>query len=246
MCVILVCPDENARPTRDVLEACHEANPHGAGMAWRERGKVRWMKNLDVDDVEALLVELDGEVIIHFRWASVGGIDADLCHPFPVSRWAKTDLFGEADTVLFHNGTWPAYDEALRRLRQEHGKRLPRGPMSDTRAAALCVHAHGRRILSKLPGRWVWMNAKQTRFYGPWAEFRGMKVSNRNFVRRVPGAGRPVIDWSDPAARTASATGFHQPDLWGCDAPENGDQNGATPRATASSLISSLTLTNSQ
>lgn len=244
MCVILVCPDENARPDRDVLEACHDANPHGAGMAWRERGKVRWMKNLDVDDIEALLAELLGEVVIHFRWASVGGVDADLCHPFPVTRWSKTDLFGEADAVLFHNGTWPAYDEALRRLRQEHGKALPRGPMSDTRAAALCVHAHGRRILSHLPGRWVWMNAKQTRLYGPWSEFRGMRVSNRNFVRRVPGASMPVINWSDPAA--GASMGFHQSELWASEAPENGDANGATPRATAQSLISSLTLTNCQ
>ena len=243
MCVILVCPDETARPTRDVLEACHDANPHGAGMAWRENSKVRWMKNLDVDDVEALLAELDGEVIIHFRWASVGGIDADLCHPFPVTRWAKTDLFGEADTVLFQNGTWPAYDEALRRLRHEHKKRLPRGPMSDTRAAALCVHSHGRRILSKLPGRWAWMNAAQTRLYGPWAEFRGMKVSNRNFMRRLGVALTGGLDLSDPAA---CAGGFHQSELWTSEAPENGDQNGATPRATAQSLISSLTLTHCQ
>ena len=41
-------------------------------------------------------------------------------------------------------------------------------------------------------------------------------------------------DWSDPAA---TSTGFHQPDLWACEPPENGDANGATPRATAQSLL---------
>ena len=240
MCVILVCPDENARPTRDVLEACHEANPHGAGMAWREGGKVRWMKNLDVDDAEALLEELDGEVVIHFRWASVGGIDADLCHPFPVARWAKTDLFGEADTVLFHNGTWPAYDAALNRLRHDHGKRLPRGPMSDTRAAAVCAHHLGRRILSKLPGRWVWMYAGQkTRLYGDWSEFRGMKVSNRNFLRRLNRRPAP-FEWADEEDGFDAAD---QPELWMGEGPENGAPNGATARGTATSLGQLTTLT---
>ena len=76
MCIILVSPDPSARPTRRVLEACHDANPHGAGLAWRERSgprakpRVRWMKNLDVDDAGALLAELPGEVVIHFPFLS--------------------------------------------------------------------------------------------------------------------------------------------------------------------------------
>ena len=45
MCVILVCP-KDVRPSSSVLYACHDANPHGAGVAWRENGKVRWVKNL--------------------------------------------------------------------------------------------------------------------------------------------------------------------------------------------------------
>ena len=39
MCVILVCPG-NVRPDRATLDACHEANPHGAGVAWRDDGAV--------------------------------------------------------------------------------------------------------------------------------------------------------------------------------------------------------------
>jgi len=232
MCVILVSPDAGARPARDVLDACHAANPDGAGLAWRENRKVRWMKNLDVDDVEDLLAELDGEVVIHFRWASVGGVDADLCHPFPVACWAKTDLFGQAASVLFHNGTWAGYSAALRRLREVHGKRLPRGPMSDTRAAAVCVHHLGRAFLETLPGRWVWMNAKTTRLYGPWSTHDGIHVSNRNFLHRL-GLARPG-DWdpSDPAAC------LHQPDWWDDEPPAQGGQNGATTDGTVTSLLS--------
>ena len=71
MCVILVCPG-NVRPDRATLDACHEANPHGAGVAWREDGEVRWMKGLDPGELEALIARLPGEIVIHFRWASVG------------------------------------------------------------------------------------------------------------------------------------------------------------------------------
>jgi hypothetical protein len=177
------------------------------------------MKNLDVDDAHALLSELTGEVVIHFRWASIGGVDADLCHPFPVTATAKTDLFGKADAVLFHNGTWNQYDKALALLRSEHGKRIPRGAMSDTRAAALCVHQLGVGILPRLPGKWVWMGAKKTRLFGAWSDFEGMKASNLFFQQRRVSSGS-----------------YRQPSFWSCeDEPENGDPNGATPRPTATS-----------
>jgi len=219
MCVILVSPGPQARPTRPILEACHEANPHGAGLAWREGKRVHWMKNLDVDDAEALLSELSGEVVIHFRWASVGGVDADLCHPFPIIATAKTDLYGAASAVLFHNGTWSQYSNALALLRSEHGKRIPRGPMNDTRAAALCVHQLGVGILPRLPGKWVWMGATQTRLYGAWSDFEGMKASNLFFQHRL------------------APSDFRQSSLWDWpeEEPENGEQNGATPCGTATS-----------
>jgi len=163
-------------------------------------------------------------------------VDADLCHPFPVTRKAETDLFGTAEAVLFQNGTWGAYDVALRRLTTEGGKRIPRGPMSDTRAAALCAHVHGRRVLSKLPGRWVWMDGTQTRLYGDWEKHRGMLASNLHFVRRMVRV--PSIQSSDRPDADDSPTGLCQPDLWSCGLPQNGAANGATPRATASSLFS--------
>lgn len=171
--------------------------------------------------------------MIHFLWASVGGVDADLCHPFPVTRAAETDLFGSAKSVVFQNGTWGAYDQALRRLVGGHGRKLPAGPMSDTRAAALCVHVHGRELLSKLPGRWVWMDGQRTRLYGAWLSFRGMKASNLHFLRRIV----RVSDRDRPDADD-SPTDLCQPDLWSCERPQNGAANGATPRATASSLFS--------
>src|SRR5947209_8400141 len=103
MCVILVCPP-NVRPTREVLRACEESNPHGAGVAWREEdGRIHWRKNLSAVQVECLLRELSGGVVIHFRWASVGGVNERLCHPFPINQTASLKLAGRAKSVLFHN-----------------------------------------------------------------------------------------------------------------------------------------------
>lgn len=184
MCVILVCP-ENVRPKPEVLYACHEANPHGAGIAWRESGRVRWKKNLGPGKLASMLPKLEGEVVIHFRWASVGGIDPRLCHPFPVTLKSNVSLTGMAETVLFHNGTWGGHEDALKRLAQVRNEPLPGKPMSDTRAAALVAHTTGPEALERLPGRWVWMSAAETRLFGPWEEWGGMQVSNTFFVPRL-------------------------------------------------------------
>ena len=207
MCVILVCPEE-VRPKPEVLYACHEANPHGAGLAWREGGRVRWQKNLTTGEVVTLLKKLEGEVVIHFRWASVGGVDARLCHPFPVTPKANLSLSGMAESVLFHNGTWSGYADALERLGEE--RELPGAPMSDTRAAALLVHAAGPEVLDKLPGRWVWMNAAETRLSGAWETWRGMQVSNTHFVPRLRAAQ------ARRAAKTTPSLPLHQSCLFAC------------------------------
>jgi hypothetical protein len=99
-------------------------------VAWREGGRVRWQKNLNTGETLRLLKKLDGEVIIHFRWASVGGIDPRLCHPFPVTPKASTSLSGMAESVLFHNGTWSGYEDALKRLAQHRKEPVPVAPMS--------------------------------------------------------------------------------------------------------------------
>ncbi len=179
MCVILVCPD-GVRPGRDVLEACHEANPHGAGVAWRQDGEVRWMKGLDVEQLAPLLPRLPGEIVVHFRWASVGGVTPALCHPFPVTRAATTRLSGHARAVLFHNGTWTDWRETLRLM----PRRLD-GPVSDSRVAASLVDLCGVDELEGLPGRWVFFERDFTLLYGGWQKWGRMKVSNLGFVHAI-------------------------------------------------------------
>ena len=178
MCVILVCP-ENIRPDRATLDACHRANPHGAGVAWREDGKVRWFKGLEPDGIEPLIAELSGEIVIHFRLASVGEVTPKLCHPFPITTCATTRLSGHARAALFHNGTWSSWRETLRRMPRHH---RPDGLMSDTRVAASLVDLCGMDVLDRLPGRWVFFDRDFTELYGDWREWHGMRASNLYFL----------------------------------------------------------------
>ena len=176
MCVILICP-ATVRPDRSTLDACHRANPHGAGVAWREDNEVRWLKGLEPRELAALVPNLPGEIVIHFRWASVGEVTPALCHPFPVTRAATTRLSGHARAVLFHNGTWMDWE----RTHAMMPHRLD-GPISDTRVAAALVDCCGVETLEQMPGRYVFFERDFTLRFGGWFRHRGMMASNLNFI----------------------------------------------------------------
>ena len=170
---------------------------------------VRWFKGLEPDDLEILLPELSGEIVIHFRWASVGEVTPKLCHPFPVSAKATTRLSGHARAVLFHNGTWSLWRETMRRM--------PDGLLSDTRVAASLVDLCGMDTLDRLPGRWVFFDRDFTELYGDWREWRGMQASNLGFTY---GLSKPSL--FAPKA-TQSADSHHQPYLDFSDTCGNSD-----------------------
>lgn len=184
MCVILVCPPD-VRPSRQILEACHRANPHGAGVAWRGKNFVHWTKDLYPDDLAELLPQLEGEVVIHFRLASVGGPHPRLCHPFPITKTASTALWGSTRKLLFHNGTWPDYAEKLRFLGETCGRKIT-GRLNDSRTMALLLHQIGSYYpLKRAGGRWVIFTPKETRRFGDWQEWGGIHFSNLNFTYQL-------------------------------------------------------------
>ena len=196
MCVIIVCPPQ-VRPGLAALMACAASNPHGAGVAWRAKGEVRWSKNLGPVEVHQLVSKLKGEVVIHFRWASVGGVSAELCHPFPVNNTAQTSLVGKAPRVLFHNGTWSGFKDALGYIEKQE-KRKVGGPISDSRVMALLVnHLHDPDLLNSVEGRFVLMGATKTSLFGEWREWNGMRCSNLGFLYELERSGNPR--WQKPA-----------------------------------------------
>ena len=119
MCIILTC-EPNCRPKDDVIETCFSNNPDGAGLMWIEDGMVQTSKGYD--DAESLLdmvhcVPLTSPLCIHMRIATSGGIDAGVCHPFPLC-YDMTALHAgdvECSAALMHNGviaSMPTDDDA--------------------------------------------------------------------------------------------------------------------------------------
>lgn len=177
MCVVLVCP-EKVRPSLETLRECARANPHGGGIAWRKDNAVEWIKTDDVEQIHKIALSLKGEIVIHFRIASVGEVCPELRHPFPVTKKAHLCDNGRTNAVLFQNGTWGGYSEALD-FAQREGHKTPEGLMSDTRAAAFLVSIYGHKFLSKLsPSRWVYFSAKETATFGQWYKRGGIYYSN--------------------------------------------------------------------
>ncbi len=109
MCIIAVKPAGLALDLA-IVKRCWEANPHGAGLAWRRGGRVEVRKGfMRLGKFERFLqehkAELTGsEVIMHFRIASVGEVSQALCHPFGVGRSYRSLFYSTGMPVVFHNG----------------------------------------------------------------------------------------------------------------------------------------------
>ena len=97
--------------------------PTGPGWRGAKTTRCAGSKGLEPEELEPLIAGLAGEIVIHFRWASVGEVTPKLCHPFPVTARATTRLSGHARAVLFHNGTWSQWRETLRRMPRGRARR---------------------------------------------------------------------------------------------------------------------------
>src|SRR5262245_57371465 len=187
MCVILLCK-QTKKPTLEMLEKCHEANPDGGSIMWAEAGKAHWLKNIGPKDIYVLAHEVPGPIAIHFRWASVGKAVPELCHPFPVEKEPRMDLQGSAREVLCHNGHLFMWESIAKLYDIDLD-----GHVSDTRLIASVIAKKGPGILNKLSGYWVRLNKKRLTYYGKgWEKEDGILCSNTHwkYPRYVQYAGR--------------------------------------------------------
>jgi hypothetical protein len=142
---------QNAPLTETVVRAAFEVNPHGAGVAWREGGKVRWDKGYyNLDTLLNVIRDLPLPYVLHCRIPTCGNGSSELCHPFPVAADTSLDLEGETGGyVLFHNGHWKEWKSfVLDTARRVLGKiSLPEGSWSDSRGLAWCTAVYGLGFL---------------------------------------------------------------------------------------------------
>lgn len=208
MCVIMTVENERERPTQAELEAAADANPHGAGIAWVEKGAVKFRKvgPVDIEQVIALALKVPTPFVVHFRITSSGETTAQLSHPFPLRLTEPLALAGRADAVLFHNGTWRDYKRYVLSAVASTGRSLGDGPMSDTRGIAYLATVGGRAVLATIPDEnklaVLSKDGKVTRHGNGWSEYApGMWVSNTYWVPRP----EPKVELSKKAAKAPAA-----------------------------------------
>jgi hypothetical protein len=118
MCVAIYKPEGIKAPTLEILKDCWDANPDGAGLAWRcdggkfpihiEKGFMSWQEFQDYWNA-AKIAEIDGDLFIHFRITTHGGTIPGNTHPFPISNDDKSlkTLSANTKIALMHNGVLP-------------------------------------------------------------------------------------------------------------------------------------------
>lgn len=178
MCVILVANDTPV--SANMIEQCNRVNADGIGVAWFNRGKVRWRKGIDVDRAMYLAGKLPRPYVMHFRWATVGDKCAELTHPFPVTERPRFDHYGYARQVLFHNGHVSEY-RALATALGVSCDTLHSDTSIVSRCLAKLPLGRHRRVLEELGGRWVLMRDRSVKLIGKFVKVDGVLASNDNW-----------------------------------------------------------------
>ena len=89
MCIIII-KDDNKMLDHNTLVASASINPHGLGVLWLDEWNVEYYKSEEYD-----VLQTTRPFIAHFRYATVGKVSPENCHPFEIND----------DEILFQNGT---------------------------------------------------------------------------------------------------------------------------------------------
>lgn len=116
MCVIIYKPIGKLLPKESILEKCFNANKDGAGYMLPINNKVVIHKgfmdfNSFIESIKSTIIDNNINVektpiVIHFRITTQGGVQKELCHPYPIcdnyDNMRKLD--NECNIALAHNG----------------------------------------------------------------------------------------------------------------------------------------------
>lgn len=188
MCLI-IASSSGKRISKKILEEAANSNRDGGGIAWLAGSKVRFRKGLEMEEIDELL-DKDAKGcpwVVHFRIASIGPAIPELTHPFTIDDAASTEGSGEADSVLFQNGTFTQWREYLLQAVASSGVPLPGAKWSDTRALAFCCGVYGKHFLSLIDNysRFLVFDAtepadRRMQLWGDWHTTDGFQFSQRS------------------------------------------------------------------
>lgn len=259
MCLIIASPT-GKRISNKILEEAANTNSNGAGIAWSDKGQIFFKKGLDVKDVQEILDKEIGTKpwVAHFRIATIGGPIPELTHPFTIDEAASIAFEGQADSVLFQNGTFSQWKEHLLQACASRGCKVPESPWSDTRAIAFLCNIYGKHILSLLDNssRFLVFDAKDTTdrrimLWGEWHDFEEFKFSNRgtsafsnNFSSRHPAYDQRNRGGGQSASNFQAAAQVEETES-AAESTEINNPDSATETTVAGGISSSNSKSNS-
>lgn len=184
MCIIAISP-LGKKLSQKAFECMWESNPHGLGMAFPTKNGIGIVKGLmREDEAWEEYQNLPSGVphILHFRYATHGGVRPELTHPFVVHEGSPLVIREEVgEPVLAHNGVWNLYTLHLRELGLK-------GPVSDSRVLAAFVgkvgventNKHAREIESA--GRVAILTpGRRLKLFGSWVKDGDFLYSNSGY-----------------------------------------------------------------
>ena len=111
MCIIVASRIGCKQPSLDVLRACFENNPDGAGYMYARDGEVHIHKGfMDWKDFARAVTRekftKEDSVVYHFRISTQAGVKPEMTHPFPLTpnREACEKLDMICPVGIAHNG----------------------------------------------------------------------------------------------------------------------------------------------
>lgn len=237
MCVIAVATKKII--SLKTLRECEAYNSHGGGVAWAEGGKVHYMKGVKSGKIHEVLKNVPLPHVVHFRWATVGSVQKEYCHPFVIKKSVPNFTKGSTnESVLFHNGTI----DGIEFYAYLAGAKAPEG-WSDSKLAAKLVAIRGPKILSQVsawsrtdgfPNKFAVMKKTgSVKLYGEYKEKNGVLFSNMRWVSGV----RSGITLTSKSGRVGSTNvAKYQQEWWKTDTDESEALDRLTAKDTAARL----------
>jgi len=185
MCIIAICKDRPLSAWE--IHNCFTNNSDGVGFAYARGDKVTINKGYMTEEAFVKAYE-DVNIlphVVHFRTTTSGGVSQELCHPFVVDEHSELVVQDEVEQpVLFHNGVIFDWMTLTMNMVTSGQIEMPKGPMNDTRMAAIMVATLGDEVLNLLSGKFVLVDPSGviTR-WGSFENERGILFSNDGYKR---------------------------------------------------------------
>jgi len=188
MCLILIALDK--KPDFSILRKAWTKNDDGAGIIWMNKNrKAEYVKGIEtLSELYTYVQSIELPFIIHFRLASVGGVNPLLTQPFEINKDSPLKVAGVCDRLLLHNGTESDYRKYLSACDVDiplEKDGTTEQAMSDTRAIAMILARHrGYNFLDTASGKFVVIGYKSPtdecpfRYWGNFEEEDGIFYSN--------------------------------------------------------------------